>query len=269
MVLTPIEIFENSSDHSVLIIDNFRKEAAFWNGHKLSDIRELNLGRVFSTLKLQSHNVCRRLIGKLYVHGKFDDIDESNILILVFENNSRVFELRSKQIPLQRLRGFIACKVTKYRVIIDLVCAIFPRLGMELIKYIILYAEKYKKLNVHLDAATIELACLYYPIFGFKFSKKEIDAGHDKRCLSDGPVNSSGLPHSKMFKMIKTIKKNTLLHYQRSRGVSSRTRSVIRRKKPTSGTRKSRRKTRPPTRFSPGTPFSRTPNSKRLSTVKE
>ena len=46
MVLKPTEIFENSRDHSVLIIDNFREEAAFWNGRELSDIRDLDLGRV-------------------------------------------------------------------------------------------------------------------------------------------------------------------------------------------------------------------------------
>ena len=91
----------------------------------MSDIRDLNLGRVFSVLKLQSHKVCRGLIGKQYVHGKFDDISESSLLILVFENNSRVFELRSKNIPWQRLRGFTACKVTRSNVIIDLVCATF------------------------------------------------------------------------------------------------------------------------------------------------
>ena len=115
MVLKPTEIFENSRDHSVLIIDNFREEAAFWNGRELSDIRDLNPGRVFSVLKLQSHKVCRGLIGKQYVHGKFDDISESSLLILVFENNSRVFELRSKNIPWQRLRGFTACKVISLR----------------------------------------------------------------------------------------------------------------------------------------------------------
>lgn len=248
MVLKPTEIFENSRDHSVLIIDNFREEAAFWNGRELSDIRDLNLGRVFSVLKLQSHKVCRGLIGKQYVHGKFDDISESSLLILVFENNSRVFELRSKKIPWQRLRGFTACKVTRSKVIIDLVCATFPRLGTELINYVLRYADKYKKLNVHLDAATIELACKFYPRFGFKFTEKEKRARHDKRCLSDGTVDSSGLADSKMFKMLRTLKKNTILQSQRSRAVSSRTRAANTRKRTseyrTPGTRRSRRKTR-------------------------
>lgn len=246
MVLKPIEVFENSSDHSVLIIDNFREEAAFWNGRELSDIRDLDLKRVFSVLKLQSHKVCRGLIGKQYVHGKFDDINESSLLIVVFKNNSRVFELRSKKIPWQRLRGFTACKVTRSKVIIDLVCATFPRLGTELINYVLRYADKYKKLNVHLDAATIELACKFYPRFGFKFTKKE--KKHEERCKSDGTVDSSGLTDSKMFKMLRTLKKNTMLQSQRSRAVSSRTRAANTRKRTseyrTPGTRRSKRNTR-------------------------
>jgi hypothetical protein len=248
MVLKPIEIFENSRDHSVLIIDNFREEAAFWNGRELSDIRDIDLKRVFSVLKLQSHKVCRGLIGKQYVHGKFDDISESSLLILVFENNSRVFELRSKKIPWQRLRGFTACKVTRSKVIIDLVCATFPRLGTELINYVLRYADKYKKLNVHLDAATIELACKFYPRFGFKFTEKEKKARHDKRCLSDGTVDSSGLADSKMFKMLRTIKRNTMSQSQRSRAVASRTRAANTIKRATEyrtpGTRRSKRKSR-------------------------
>ena len=249
MVLAPTEVFKNSTDHSVLIIDNFRGEVAFWNGSILSPVSELDLKRVFSVLKLQSHKVCRGLIGKQYVHGKFDDIDESSLLILVFENNSRVFELRSKKIPWQRLRGFTACKVTRSKVIIDLVCATFPRLGTELINYVLRYADKYKKLNVHLDAATIELACKFYPRFGFKFTEKEKKARHDKRCKSeDGTVDSSGLPDSKMFKMLRTLKKNTMSQSQRSRSVASRTRAANTRKRAseyrTPGTRRSRRKTR-------------------------
>ena len=248
MVLKPTEVFENSRDHSVLIIDNFREESAFWNGRELSDIRDTDLKRVFSVLKLQSQKVCRGLIGKQYVHGKFDDIDESSLLILVFEN-SRVFELRSKKIPWQRLRGFTACKVTRSKVIIDLVCATFPRLGTELINYVLRYADKYKKLNVHLDAATIELACKFYPRFGFKFTEKEKKARHDKRCKSeDGTVDSSGLPDSKMFKMLRTIKRNTMSQSQRSRAVASRTRAANTRKRTseyrTPGTRRSKRKSR-------------------------
>ena len=246
MVLAPQEVFKNSTDHSVLIIDNFRGEVAFWNGSILSPISELDLKRVFSVLKLQSHKVCRGLIGKQYVHGKFDDIDESSLLILVFENNSRVFELRSKKIPWQRLRGFTACKVTRSKVIIDLVCATFPRLGTELINYILRYADKYKKLNVHLDAATIELACKFYPRFGFKFTKKE--KKHEERCKKDGTVDSSELADSKMFKMLRTIKRNTMSQSQRSRSVASRTRAANTRRRAreyrTPGTRRSKRITR-------------------------
>ena len=127
-------------------------------------------------------------------------------------------------------------------------CATFHRLGTELINYVLRYADKYKKLNVHLDAATIELACKFYPRFGFKFTEKEKKSRHDKRCLSDGTIDSSGLPDSKMFKMLRTLKKNTMLQSQRSRAVSSRTRAANTRKRTseyrTPGTRRSRRKTR-------------------------
>ncbi len=278
MVLAPQEVFKNSTDHSVLIIDNFREEVAFWNGSILSPVSELDLKRVFSVLKLQSHKVCRGLIGKQYVHGKFDDIDESSLLILVFENNSRVFELRSKKIPWQRLRGFTACKVTRSKVIIDLVCATFPRLGTELINYILRYADKYKKLNVHLEAATIELACNFYPRFGFKFTKKkkEKKAKHEKRCKEDGTVDSSGLADSKMFKMLRTIKRNTMSQSQRSRSVASRTRAANKRKRVskyrTPGTRRSKRITRGKTtkysEFETKLPHLRSSNS-RLSNISE
>ena len=248
MVLTPQEVFKNSTDHSVLIIDNFREEVAFWNGSILSPVSELDLKRVFSLLKSQSQQVCRGLIGKQYVHDKFDNIDESSLLILVFDN-SRVIDLRNVKKSLPQLRGFTACKVNQSRVTIDLVCGskTSPRLGSKLIRYILKYAKKYKKLNVHLEAATIELACKFYPKFGFKFTKKE--KKHEERCKSDGTVDLSGVVDSKMYKMLRTIKQNTMSQSQRSRSVAaSRTRAANTRRRAreyrTPGTRRSKRKTR-------------------------
>ena len=277
MVLTPREVFEVSEKYSVLILDNSRDQTKYWQGLRekeegimpfdkdIKKIEKLGIPYFFKYFSEQSFGVCLKKIGRLYARGKFDLADNDSLFIIVFD---RSFILRKEKL-IPKLLGFIACRVTETTVIIDLVCSQIKGLGTALINYIIRYAEKYNKLNIKLDAATIKLACKFYPNFGFEFTKKEKKARHHKRCLQDGTVNSSGLGDSKMFKMIKTIKKNTLLHYQRSRGVSRRTRSFIRRKKPTSGTRKSRRKTRPPTRFSPGTLSSRTPNSTRLSTVEE
>jgi hypothetical protein len=264
MVLTPREVFGNSRDHSVLIIDNFRGEVAFWNGSILSPVSELDFKRVFSLLKSQSQQVCRGLIGKQYVHDKFDNIDESSLLILVFDN-SIVIDLRNVKKSLPQLRGFTACKVNQSRVTIDLVCGseTSPKLGSKLIWYILRYADKYKKLNVHLEAATIGLACKFYPIFGFKFTKKE--KKHEERCKEDGTVDSSELDVSKMFKMLRTIKRNTMSQSQRSRSVASRTRAANTKRRAseyrTPGTRRSSRLKTVVTK--------RTSRSSRLSNIPE
>ena len=75
--------------------------------------------------------------------------------------------------------------------------------------------------------------------------KKEKKAKHEERCKSDGTVDYSGIDYSKMYKMLKTIKRNTMLQSQRSRSVASRTRAANTRRRAseyrTPGTRKSSR----------------------------
>ena len=277
-VLKPREVFEVSKKYSVLIVDNSRDQTKYWQGLReqeegimpsANDIKKIeneSIPHFFKWYSRQSYDVCNKVIGKSYARGKFDYADNNSLLIIVFDS---IFKTRSEKL-IPNLVGFIACKVTDKIVTIDLVCSKLKGLGKALIKYIIRYAKKYNKLNIKLDAATIKLACnLYKKSLHFEFSKKEIDEGHHERCLEDGRVDENELDEQQMFKMKKTIKKNTQLHYQRSRAVSSRLRSVIRRKKPTSGIRKSTRKTRPPTRFSPGTKFSRKPNFTGLSTLVE
>ncbi len=82
----------------------------------------------------------------------------------------RSFKTRRKKL-IPKLVGFIACNVNEEDVMIDLVCAKLRGLGTALIKYIIRYAQNYNKLNIKLDAATIELACKFYPRFGFLLSE--------------------------------------------------------------------------------------------------
>jgi hypothetical protein len=70
----------------------------------------------------------------------------------------------------KNLQGFVACEMTEDELKIELICAGLRGLGTPLMKFIIQSAIFYNKETIRLEAATIELACRYYPIFGFKFT---------------------------------------------------------------------------------------------------
>ena len=236
MVLTPREVFKVSKKYSVLIIDNSRDQNKYWQGLReqkkgimpsakdVTKIQHLGIPYFFKWFSRQSFDVCNKEIGRLYASGKFDFADNDSLLILVFD--SSFITRRKKLIP--KLVGFIACNVFEKDVMIDLVCAKLRGLGTALIKYIIRYAERYNKLIIKLDAATIELACKFYPKFEFLLS--EADEEYKERC-EGSEINKEGLDPNKIFKMEKILGKNVHKEVIRQQSVSMRTRGATKKRK--------------------------------------
>ena len=236
MVLKPTEIFKVSKKYSVLILDNSRDQTKYWQGlreqeegimpsaNDITKIEHLGIPYFFKWFRRQSYKVCNKEIGRLYASGKFDFADNDSLIILVFD---RSFKTRRKKL-IPKLVGFIACNVNEEDVMIDLVCAKLRGLGTALIKYIIRYAQNYNKLNIKLDAATIELACKFYPRFGFLLS--EADEEYEERC-EGSEINKEGLDPNKIFKMEKILGKNVHKEVIRQQSVAMRTRAATKKKK--------------------------------------
>ena len=236
MVLTPTEVFKVSKKYSVLILDNSRDQNKYLQGLReqekgimpsakdVTKIENLGIPYFFKWFRRQSFDVCNKEIGRLYASGKFDFADNDSLLILVFD--SSFITRRKKLIP--KLLGFIACNVFEKDVMIDLVCAKLKGLGTALISYIIRYAKNYNKLIIKLDAATIELACKFYPKFGFLLS--EADEEYEERC-EGSEINKEGLDPNKIFKMEKILGKNVDKEVIRQQSVSMRTRGATKKRK--------------------------------------